>query len=713
MRKRSRFIRPRGVMQRRSSQAGIPWIAALLTLTTSSCDPAGRDTQPAPARDSAGVTIIDNDGPDEMLDIRAVRTVDLVPPDSALTAVPWGVAADPMTGRIYVADWTGERVVAFDASGAYAGSYGRSGDGPGEFRNPAAVSMDPYGALTVWDTGRQILNRWSSEGDLLNEQRPELAYWGPGFAIGSDWLATVTSATSSSGMVTEQRLVVERGQTVTTLHEVPMELAVMEFGGGSFPGPRVLAPSVIWTHRGDSIFFLDGPGYRIDKHAGGSVVSSIRRSVDPIDVTREMAVRGAEFGPGPYGMFMRRFGLEAEDIVAAVGYEEQVSPVLGMVAAPGGRLWVTRSSDGMTPRIVDILDSSGGYTGSFELPGVPVAFISDSIFAALRLEETGETIVSLYRLADADSGRESADSGREPATESGAAVNPPVPTSSGFHEFRDCPECPLMVELPPGEFVMGRGAHEQPDPGNPPPPDWLVEAQNPPTEVRIAYSFAIGKYEVTFGEWDLCVDAGGCTYVPGDNGWGRGDRPVINLARPDVDQYVTWISARTGQAYRLPSEAEWEYAARGGTTTTRYWGDGLGAGMVTCEGCPGRWDLRSTTPAGSFPANPFGLHDTIGNVKEWVADCWNATHAGNPGDGSARIEESPWWQDGGCIRPVERGSSWSSYSWSVTAAYRRYHWPGPWNDRETMTGFRLVRPIASNPADGPALDAHSRRQDQP
>lgn len=461
MRKRSRVIRPCGAMRRRPSQTGIPWIAALLMLATSSCDPARRDTQTAPARDSAGVTIIDNRGPDEMLGARAVRMVDLVPPDSALTAVPWGVAADPMTGRIYVADWTGERVVAFDASGAYAGSYGRSGDGPGEFRSPSAVSMDPYGALTVWDTGRQILNRWSSEGDLLNEQRPELAYWGPGFAVGSDWLATVTSATSSSGMVTEQRLVVERGQTTTTLHEVPMELR-----------------------------------------------------------------------------------------------------------------------------------------------------------------------------------------------------NRP-------------PRCESRI----------------------------------PSQSR--------KYEVMLREWDACVDAGGCTYVPDDNGWGRGDRPAINLARPDVDQYVTWIGERTGHAYRLPSEAEWEYAARGGTTTTRYWGDGLGAGMVTCEGCPGRPDLNHTTPAGSFPANPFGLHDTIGNVTEWVADCWNDTHEGNPGDGSARIQDSPWWRDGACERPVWRGSSWSSFSWSVTAAYRGFYHPGPWNERETKTGFRLVRSIASDSADGPTLAPHPRRQVQP
>ena len=693
----TRFIQPCDAMQCRPSQTGIPWIAALLVLT-SSCEPTRRDSQTALVRDSAGVTIVENHGPDESLGIRAVRMVDLIPPDSALTAVPWGVAADPMKGRIYVADWTGQRIVAFDASGAYAGSYGRSGDGPGEFRSASAVSMDPHGVLTVWDAGRQMLSRWSSEGELLDEQRPELDYWGPGFAIGSDWLATVTSSTSSSGMVTEQRLVAERGQNTTTLHEVPMELAMMELGGGSFPGPKVLAPSVIWTHRGDSIFFLNGPGYRIDKYAGGSVVASFRRSLDPIEVTPQMAARGAEFGPGPYGTFMRRFGLEAEDIVTAVGYEERVSPVLGMVATPGGQLWVSRSTDGMTPRFVDIFDSSGEYTGSFEAPGVPVAVLSDSIFAGIRLEETGETIVSLYRLGDPHS-----DTG--PATESGAAVTPQIPVSSGFHEFRDCPECPLMVELPPGEFVMGRGVHEKPDPGNPPPPEWLVEAQNPPTEVRIAYPFAIGKYEATFREWDSCVDAGGCTYVPGDNGWGRGDRPAINLARPDVDQYVTWISQRTGQTYRLPSEAEWEYAARGGTTTTRYWGNELGAGMVTCNGCPGRWDLRNTTLAGSFPANPFGLHDTIGNVTEWVADCWNDTHDGNPGNGAARTEDSPWWQDGSCVRPVKRGSSWSSYSWSVTAAYRHYSWPGPWSPRENMTGFRLVRSI-TGPADESQLELH-------
>jgi formylglycine-generating enzyme required for sulfatase activity len=638
-------------------------------------------------RDSAGVSIVENRGDDEPLGAVAVRIRDLVPPDSALTAVPWGVAADPMTGRIYVADWTGTRVATFDRSGVYTGSYGRAGDGPGEFRNPSAVALDPYGALTVWDTGRGILSRWSSEGDLLNEQRPGLAHWGPGFAIGVDWLVTVTSETAPSGMVMEQRLVAQTPRGTETLHEVPLELAMMRMPFVSMPAPKVFAPRVIWTSRGDTVYVLNGPGYGVDLYAHGTPVSSFRRAVNPIQVTDEMAVEGVQSGPGPYRGFMRRYGVTAEEIATAVGHEEVVSPVQGIAVDPRGRLWVTRSSNGVSPELVDILNAGGEYQGTFEAPGVPVAFLSDSLFVSLRLEETGEPTVSLYELRDSAARAASsmaADVTRDPERE----------VQFGLREFRDCPECPVMVELPPGRFLMGSPDGEEPAALNPDRPEWTERAEKPQIEVEIAYRLAVGKYEVTFAEWDRCVQAGGCTYEPEDKAWGRGDRPVINVSRTDAQQYIEWLSEVTGQRYRLPSEAEWEYAARAGTTSARYWGDELGHGMTVCDGCGSRWENRSTAPVGSFPPNPFGLHDMLGNVEEWVADCWTDTHEGAPADGSARAEDSPWWKDGKCERPVQKGGAWSYYPWTVRSATRSYFWPGPWTDRNDSYGFRVVRSMA-------------------
>lgn len=179
--------------------------------------------------------------------------------------------------------------------------------------------------------------------------------------------------------------------------------------------------------------------------------------------------------------------------------------------------------------------------------------------------------------------------------------------------------------------------------------------------------------------------------MPGDSGWGRGDRPVIYVARRDAEMYIAWLAESTGRPYRLPSEAEWEYAARAGTATARWWGDELGRGRTVCDGCGSSRDRRSTMPVGSFPPNPFGLHDMLGNVKEWVADCWHANHEGAALDGSPRIETSPWWKDGECERPVYRGGTWASYPWSVRAAYRNYYRPGPWKDRDSRTqGFRVA-----------------------
>ena len=388
----TRPLRP----QERSSSAARAQIAvALAVVAAASCSTGEREVGTSVVYDSAGVTIIENPEPDRPLGVEVTPIADLIPPDSALTVVSWGVTTDEATGRIYVADRPNDRVVVFDASGGYAGVLGRSGDGPGEFRNPVAGAVDPSGSLVVWDSRRRILSRWSSAGDYLGEERPDLDYGGAGFAAGADWVVTVANAGGEMGV--ESQLVLHRGDDITTLHEVTEEMAMLELGAGSIPASKPFSPTMVWTNRGDSIFFLTGPGYRIDMSVGGSPVLSFRRSMDPIEVTQEMAVRKIESGPGPYGDFLRRTGLEAEDIVAALGYEERISPVLRVTSVPGGRVWVTRTLDGFSPHVVDVFDAAGGYEGTFAAPGVPIAFVSDSTFVALRSDEFGETTLSLRR----------------------------------------------------------------------------------------------------------------------------------------------------------------------------------------------------------------------------------------------------------------------------------------------------------------------------
>lgn len=268
-----------------------------------------------------------------------------------------------------------------------------------------------------------------------------------------------------------------------------------------------------------------------------------------------------------------------------------------------------------------------------------------------------------------------------------------IDPTSGLREFRDCPECPTMVELPRGRFLMGAAPGETELTKRLGQPEASSDAERPQVDVEIARRIAIGKYEVSFAEWDYCYQQGGCTYRPQDEGWGRGERPVINVTRLDAEEYVRWLRGHTGVSYRLPSEAEWEYAARGGSTTARHWGDSLGEGRAVCDGCGSRWDGRRTAPVGSLEPNAFGLHDVLGNATEWVADCWHPTHDGAPGNGAARTSDSPWWRDGECERPVRRGGFWQSYPWTVRAAHRTYWRPGPWSERSPHYGFRVARDL--------------------
>ncbi|WP_256091553.1 formylglycine-generating enzyme family protein [Candidatus Thiosymbion oneisti] len=239
---------------------------------------------------------------------------------------------------------------------------------------------------------------------------------------------------------------------------------------------------------------------------------------------------------------------------------------------------------------------------------------------------------------------------------------------------------PEMVRLPGGSFLMGspKGEPER------------VSDESPPHQVTVR-AFAIGRTEVRFVDYDRFAEATG-REKPDDEGWGRGDQPVINVSWRDAQAYAAWLSEQTGHSYRLPSEAEWEYAARAGTSTPFWTGDCIHTdqanynGGYDYKGCGAKTDVyrRRTVPVGSLPANGFGLHEMAGNVWEWVEDCWHDSYAGAPADGSA------WLQAGGgdCARRVLRGGGWYFNPRWLRSALRLRNAAGGAN---FVVGIRLAR----------------------
>jgi formylglycine-generating enzyme required for sulfatase activity len=270
----------------------------------------------------------------------------------------------------------------------------------------------------------------------------------------------------------------------------------------------------------------------------------------------------------------------------------------------------------------------------------------------------------------------------------GIASNFAIRDSRAVSAFRDCPTCPEMIEIPGGMFMMGldRKVANMRD-------GRMEQAATAPVHRVDVPSFALGKYEVTFEEWDACVKDGGCRHSPSDAGWGRGKRPVIGVSWSSAYEYSQWLARKTGKSYRLPSEAEWEYAARAGSAARdrfvwrklvaekkrvcRFENNAdlsyeegkdklfpcISAGkQVTCpidrDKC--RDGFATTAPVGSLAPNYFGLHDMQGNVAEWVQDCWHDDYTGAPIDGTA-------WVADDCTARVIRGQHWRSW------------WQGPWN----------------------------------
>jgi len=245
--------------------------------------------------------------------------------------------------------------------------------------------------------------------------------------------------------------------------------------------------------------------------------------------------------------------------------------------------------------------------------------------------------------------------------------------------FTECDNCPEMIVMPTGRFLMGSPENER-----------QRSSSETQLQVSIGVPFAVGKYAVTFDQWEACVAEGGCNgYKPGDQGWGRGNRPVINVNWDDAKAYVAWVARKTGKTYRLLSNAEREYVTRASTTTPYWWGSSIGTsqanyiGEIYASEGRSKAGYRQTMPVDSFKPNAWGLYQVHGNVWEWTEDCWNDSNEANPADGSARTT-------GDCSRRVVRGGSWDSNPQSlrsagcdgITAVIQRFD-----------LGFRLARTL--------------------
>lgn len=249
-------------------------------------------------------------------------------------------------------------------------------------------------------------------------------------------------------------------------------------------------------------------------------------------------------------------------------------------------------------------------------------------------------------------------------------------------EFRDAMtnggQGPQMIVIPAGTFLMGSPASEEGRRDN----------EGPQHTVRIEYEFAVGKYQVTWLEYQAFVAAGGGR-APKDDGYGQGSRPVTRVSWNDAKRYAEWLSSKSAQAYRLLSEAEWEYAARAGTTAAFSFEAPISTDLANYNGRSVERDKSSreyrqkTTPVGSFPANRFGLFDMHGNVWEWVEDCYEPGYSVQPSDGRA-------YTTADCIIKVLRGGSWGDGPLVLRSAYRSRFAP---NGHNGSIGFRVARSL--------------------
>jgi formylglycine-generating enzyme required for sulfatase activity len=271
-------------------------------------------------------------------------------------------------------------------------------------------------------------------------------------------------------------------------------------------------------------------------------------------------------------------------------------------------------------------------------------------------------------------------------------------------EFQECADCPEMIGIPAGEFTMG----------SPPGELGRFDNEGPQHTVAVA-AFALGKYDITSQQFLGFLKETGSQPAPCDQVLGLGWRiprkglayapsldeprkwPAVCLDWRDAEAYIAWLNARArrahpdaapaGDRYRLPSEAEWEYAARAGTKTARPWGDAIGHDKANCNGCGSPWDNRLLADVDSFAPNPFGLYGILGNAWQWTLDCWHPNYGRAPRDGRA-------WTEPNCARHVIRGGAWNNVPAFIRSAARSssIRNGGPY-DYSSLTGFRIVRDL--------------------
>ncbi|WP_321962285.1 formylglycine-generating enzyme family protein [Paraburkholderia sp. J7] len=247
-----------------------------------------------------------------------------------------------------------------------------------------------------------------------------------------------------------------------------------------------------------------------------------------------------------------------------------------------------------------------------------------------------------------------------------AAKGNPAISKPGPHDIQDCPSCPVLIAVTPGAFTMGIDNDDA--------------SERPAHRVTISHSYALAKYAVTVAQWDACVAASACPRLSNENNVSP-NAPVRDLSWDDAQQYVKWLSKISGKPYRLPTEAEWEYAARAGTETRYWWGNDMRKGTANCKDCGPPWHVEAPNDVGSFAANAFGFYDMAGGVWEWVSDCWHTSYKNAPSDGHS-------WDEPNCQTRVIRGGSWRDGAGYMLAA-TRFKYDS--SVRYEANGFRVAR----------------------